>query len=176
MFSLRRDALAARDWPSRLWGLAQALEFQVRGARLTDIDQISRLFEQIDSRWTSDELSQAADLLRQLVFLPNAAVLVAVEGRHVLGAAVLALRPSVAARGLVGALDMLAVEPQAGWTEVSDALLREVIRSARNKGCRVLEAELPDEPAELARWKTQGFAEAGRRLTYSLARAPVGPR
>ena len=152
------------------------MEFQVRDARLTDIEPISRLIEQTDSRWTSDELGQASDLLRQLVYLPNAAVLVAAENRHVLGVAVLALRPSVAATGLVGALDLLAAEPGSGSTEVTDALLREVLRSARNKGCRQLEAELPDEPSELARWQKQGFREAGRRLIYSLARVPVNPR
>lgn len=152
------------------------MEFQVRDARLTDIERISSLIEQTDTRWSSDELSQASDLLRQLVYLPNAAVLVAVDGRHVLGVAVLALRPSVAAAGLVGALDLLAVEPASGNLEVIDALLREVIRSARNKGCRELEAELPDEPNELARWQAKGFREAGRRLTYSLARVPVSPR
>lgn len=152
------------------------MEFQVRDARLTDIEQISRLIEQTDARWSSAELTSAADLLRQLVYLPNAAVLVAAEHKHVLGTAVLALRPSVAANGLVGALDLLAVEPGSGSTEVTDALLREVIRSARNKGCRQLEAELPDEPGELARWKKQGFIEAGRRLTYSLARVPMTSR
>jgi N-acetylglutamate synthase-like GNAT family acetyltransferase len=149
------------------------LEFQVRDARLTDIERISTLIEQTGSRWTSSDLAQAADLLRQLVYLPNAVVLVAAEGRHVLGVAVLALRPSVSANGLVGALDLLAIEPGSGSTEVTDALLREVIRSARNKGCRELEAELPDDAAESVRWQKQGFREAERRLTYSLARVPV---
>ena len=152
------------------------MEFQVRDARLTDIERISGLIEQTDERWGSEQLSQAADLLRQLIYLPNAGVLVAADGRHIVGVAVLALRPSVAAAGLVGALDLIAVEPTSGSNEVIDALLREVVRSARNKGCRVLEAELPDEPSELARWKKQGFSEAGRRITYSLARVPVSPR
>ena len=152
------------------------MEFQVRDARLTDIERISTLIEQTDSRWTSEELTRASDLLRQLVYLPNAAVLVAAESRHVLGVAILALRPSVAASGLVGALDLLAVEPGSGANEVTDALLREVVRSARNKGCQELEAELPDDPSELARWKKQGFREAGRRLTYSLARVHASPR
>jgi N-acetylglutamate synthase-like GNAT family acetyltransferase len=151
------------------------LEFQVRDARLTDIDRISGLIEQTDARWISEQLNQASDLLRQLIYLPNAGVFVAADGKHIVGVAVLALRPSVVAAGLVGVLDLLAVEPTAS-SEVIDALLREVIRSARNKGCRVLEAELPDEPGELARWNKQGFAEGGRRLTYSLARVPVSPR
>ena len=149
------------------------MEFQVRDARLTDIERISSLIERTDSRWTSNELHQAADLLRQLVYLPNAAVLVAVENRPVIGVAVLALRPSVQANGLIGALDLLAVEPGSGENEVAAALLREVIRSARNKGCRELEISLPDDAIESARWEKLGFRATGRRLTYSLARVPA---
>ena len=152
------------------------MEFQVRDARLTDIERITTLIEQTGSSWTSQQLVQASDLLRQLVYLPNAAVLVATENKHVLGVAVLSLRPSVAAAGLAGVLDLLAVEPGSGSTEVTDALLREVIRSARNKGCRELEAGLPDDAAETARWEKHGFREGGRRLICSLARVPATPR
>jgi N-acetylglutamate synthase-like GNAT family acetyltransferase len=152
------------------------LEFQVRDARLTDIERISTLIERTDARWTSAELNQASDLLRQLVYLPNAAVLVAVENKPVVGVAVLALRPSVAANGLIGALDLLAVEPGSGADEIVSALLREVIRSARNKGCRELEVGLADDPTESARWEKLGFRAAGLRLVYSLARVPVTPR
>ena len=162
--------------PPRLWGLAEHLEFQVRDARLTDIERISALIERTDSRWGSAELGQAADLLRQLVYLPNAAVLVAVENRPVVGLAVLALRPSVSANGLVGALDLLAVEPGSGADEISSALLREVIRSARNKGCRELEVTQSDDAADDARWKKLGFHAAGVRLSYDLARVPVTSR
>lgn len=149
------------------------MEFQVRDARLTDIERISGLIERTDSSWGSVELQQVSDLLRQLVYLPNAAVLVAVENKPVVGVAVLALRPSVQANGLVGALDLLAVEPGSGASEIAGALLREVIRSARNKGCRELELSLPDDPVESARWEKLGFRATGRRLTYSLARVPV---
>src|SRR4029079_15948743 len=132
--------------------------------------------ERTNSRWGSSELSQAADLLRQLVYLPNTAVLVAVENRPVVGVAVLAFRPSVSANGLVGALDLLAVEPGSGADEITSALLREVIRSARNKGCRELEVGLADDPAEHAQWQKLGFQAAGQRLIYSLAKAPVTTR
>jgi N-acetylglutamate synthase-like GNAT family acetyltransferase len=152
------------------------LEFQVRDARLTDIERISALIERTNSRWGSAELMQAADLLRQLVYLPNAAVLVAVENRPVVGVAVLALRPSVSANGLVGALDLLAVEPGSGADEISSALLREVIRSARNKGCRELELAQSDDTADDARWKKLGFRAAGVRLVYDLAKVPVTSR
>src|SRR4029079_7488821 len=129
--------------------------------------------ERTNSRWGSSELSQAADLLRQLVYLPNTAVLVAVENRPVVGVAVLALRPSVSANGLVGALDLLAVEPGSGADEINSAVVREVIRSARNKGCRELEVTQSDDSAEDAQWKKLGFRAAGARLAYDLAKVPV---
>jgi ribosomal protein S18 acetylase RimI-like enzyme len=172
----RADAIDARDLPIAALGTGRALEFQVRDARLTDIERISALIERTDSSWDSVELGQAADLLRQLVYLPNAAVLVAVENKPVVGVAVLALRPSVAARGLVGALDLLTVEAGSGADEIVAALLREVIRSARNKGCRELEVTHSDDLAEQARWEKLGFRAAGQRLVYPLARVPATAR
>ena len=44
------------------------MEFQVRDARLTDIERITALIERTDTRWNSAELNQVADLLRQLVY------------------------------------------------------------------------------------------------------------
>ncbi|MDP8904866.1 MAG: GNAT family N-acetyltransferase [Chloroflexota bacterium] len=152
------------------------MEFQVRDARLTDIDRVTGLIERADSRWRSADLATAADLLRQFVYMPSAAVLVAVEGRQVLGAAVLAIRPSVAAGGLVGSVDLLVVEPGHELADVGEALLREVTRTARNKGCVLLEGEIPTEPAEHDRWEKLGFRESGRRLVLPLARVPVPPR
>jgi len=151
------------------------VELQVREARLTDIDRIRSLIERTDRRWSADDLSAAADLLRQLVYLPNAAVVVALDGRQVLGMAVLSLRPSVAAGGLVGTLDILAVEPGHESAGVAEALINEVVRSARNKGCMLVEATPPDEPAEWGRFEKLGFKDAGTRLSHSLAaqRAPA---
>lgn len=149
------------------------MEFQVRDARLTDIERISALIERTDSRWGSAELHQAADLLRQLVYLPNAQVLVAVENKPVVGVAILALRPSVSANGLVGALDLLAVEPGSGADEITAALLREVVRAARNKGCRELEVTVSDDQTEQMRWERLGFRASGQRMVHALARVPV---
>jgi predicted N-acetyltransferase YhbS len=162
--------------PTAALGIGRLLEFQVRDARLTDIERISALIERTDSSWDSSTLNQAADLLRQLVYLPNAQVLVAVENKPVVGVAVLALRPSVAANGLIGALDLLAVEPGSGADEITGALLREVIRAARNKGCRELEIALSDDLVEATRWEKLGFRATGQRLVYSLARVPATAR
>ncbi len=144
------------------------VELQVREARLTDIDRVRGLIEQANQRWNVGDLSSAADLLRQLIYLPNAAILVALDGRQTLGMAVLSLRPSVAEGGLVGTLDMLAVEPSHELAGVAEALIDEVIRGARNKGCVMIEATPPDEHAELKRFQALGFADAGPRLSRSL--------
>jgi N-acetylglutamate synthase-like GNAT family acetyltransferase len=146
------------------------VEVQLRDARLTDIDRVINLLERADQRWTLEQLNDAADVLRQMVYLPNTSLLVALDGRMLVGVAVLALRPSVVAGGLVGAVDLLVVEPGHENEGVVEALLNELIRSARNKGCVVLEGNIPVEPAELARWEAVGFAEAGPRLRCPLVR------
>lgn len=104
-----------------------------------------------------------ADLLRQLVYLPNATILVALNGRRMVGAAMLSLRPSVMAGGLVGTVDMLTIDPSSSSDGVDAALLTHILTSARNKGCVAVEAEpAPDRPAEL--WARTGFIEGRTRL------------
>jgi len=147
------------------------VEVQLRDARLTDIDRVTGLIEHADPRWTPEQLTSAGDALRQMVYLPNASLLVALDGRMLVGVAVLALRPSVSAGGLIGTVDLLAVEEGRGDDGVIEALLHELIRSARNKGCVTLEGPVPTEPAEQARWEAAGFTEAGPRLRCPLVRA-----
>jgi len=147
------------------------VELQLRDARLTDIDRVIGLVERSDSRWTLEQLTNAADVLRQMVYLPNTSLLVAMDGRMLVGFAVLALRPSVSSGGLVGTIDLLAVEPGSEESGVIEALLAELTRSARNKGCALLEGNPPTEQAELARWEAAGFTEAGSRLRCPLVRA-----
>lgn len=149
------------------------MQLQVREARLTDIDRIIGLLERADARWTVEKLTDAADVLRQLVYLANATLIVALDGRMLLGVAVLALRPSVSAAGLVGAIDLLAVEPGHEPDGVVEALLGDLQRQARNKGCVVLEGNAPEDPNELARWGSMGFSEAGPRLQCPLVRTVV---
>ena len=100
--------------------------------------------------------------MRQLVYLPQASIVVAEAQRVVVGGAILALRPSVRAGGYVGTIDLLVVDPEHDADRITEALLEELLRSASNKGCTVVEAERPDDPAALARWARMGFAEAGR--------------
>ena len=86
------------------------MDYTVRAARITDIDRLVAL--------SGDSLATArpgplgaADLLRQLVFLPHATILVAERRRDIVGGAVLAIRPSVRAGGYVGTIDLLVVDP-----------------------------------------------------------------
>ena len=114
----------------------------------------------------------ADDLLRQLVYLPHAAVVVAESRRQIVGAAVLALRPSVSQQGFVGTIDVLVVDPQYGETGIADSLIEETLRSARNKGCVSVEAPRPNDPGERTRWQGHGFRETGPRIARDLV--PVG--
>jgi hypothetical protein len=151
------------------------VEYQVRAARITDIDRLVALCE-VSSRASDKGPMDAADLLRQLVYLPQASVLVAEARREMVGGAVLALRPSVRAGGFVGTVDLLVVDPDHDVDRVTDVLLEEVLRSARNKACAIVEAPRPDDPAERTRWERQGFVESGPRISRSVAaaRAAVG--
>ena len=118
----------------------------------------------------------AGDLLRQLVFLPQATVIVAENLRAMAGLAVLALRPSVHAGGYVGTVDLLAVDPRHDQEQVTGVLVEELLRSARNKGCTVVEAALEYAGNALPVWERFGFTAAGPRIECLIRaeRAPAG--
>ena len=141
------------------------MEYLIRAARITDIDRLVALSD-VD-RGSSP--LDAADLLRQLVYLPQASIFVAESQRHVVGGAVLALRPSVSAGGFVGTVDLLVVDRSHDADRVAEALLEEVIRSASNKGCTLVEADRPDDEASLGRWAALGFTPAGPRIQRTVA-------
>ena len=145
------------------------MEYLVRAARVTDIDRLVALGGG-DLRDDPDASPlDAGDLLRQLVYLPQASIFVAESQRSVVGGAVLALRPSVRAGGFVGTIDLLVVDPGHDTQRVTEALLEEVIRSARNKGCTQVEATRPDDPVALGRWAAMGFSPAGPRIQRPVA-------
>jgi predicted N-acetyltransferase YhbS len=113
----------------------------------------------------------AADLLRQLVYLPNASLLIAESRREVAGGALLVLRPSVTAGGYVGTIDFLVVASDHDADRVTDALVEELVRSAGNKGCSTVEIAQPSDPADLARMGRAGFGPAGPVLRRPLPAA-----
>ena len=145
------------------------MEYLVRAARITDVDRLVALWrESLPSSGSRGPLV-AADLLRQLVYLPQASVMVAEEGRELVGGAVLALRPSVRAGGYVGTVDLLLVDPRHDVDRVAEALIEEMLRSARNKGCTVVEVVRPEDASELERWNRQGFVGASPLLERQIA-------
>ena len=142
------------------------MEYLVRPARITDIERLASIGRAAVAESGHGSLD-AADLLRQLVYLPNASLLVAEVRRELVGGALLVLRPSVTAGGYVGTIDFLVVAPGHDADRVTDALTDELIRSAGNKGCSTVEADQPSDPAALARHERAGFGPAGpmvRRL------------
>jgi predicted N-acetyltransferase YhbS len=147
------------------------VEYLVRTARVTDIDRLVALSDGVLRADRGDRPLAAADLLRQLVYLPQASVFVAEAQRAVVGGAVLALRPSVRAGGYVGTVDLLVVDQEYDVDRITAALLEEVVRSASNKGCTVVEAMPSDDPADAARWEAVGFSSAGVRIQRNVAAA-----
>jgi GNAT superfamily N-acetyltransferase len=152
------------------------VEYLVRAARITDIDRLVALSDQALRMDHGASPLDAADLLRQLVYLPQASIFVAEARRIVVGGAVLALRPSVRASGFVGTIDFVVVDPDYDADRVTEALLEEAIRSASNKGCTLVEAISPDDPADLHRWTSQGFIPSGPRIQRSVAAAGAARR
>jgi GNAT superfamily N-acetyltransferase len=152
------------------------VEYQVRAARITDIDRLVALAEGTLRSDDGEAPLVAADLLRQLVYLPQATVYVVDGRRGLAGGAVLALRPSVRAGGFVGTVDLLVVDPEADADGITRALLEEILRSAGNKGCTLVEAPRPEAPEVRDRWSRMGFRDAGPHIEHNVAtvRATVG--
>jgi len=163
-------------WPPPHEVVPVGVEYQVRAARITDVDRLVALCD--EASWTTESGSplNASDLLRQLVYLPQASVIVAEARRELVGGAVLALRPSVRSGGFVGTVDLLVVDPSVDVDRVTSVLLEEVLRSARNKACAIVEAMTPADPAERTRWESLGFRDAGPRIYRSVAVAKVATR
>ena len=146
------------------------MDYQIRQARITDIDRLAAIGRSAMPGSGSGSLD-AADLLRQLVYLPNASLLVAETRREIVGGALLVLRPSVTAGGYVGTVDFLVIAPDHDADRVTAALIEELVRSAGNKGCSTVEAAQPSNPASLARLERAGFAPAGPTLRRPLPAA-----
>ena len=151
------------------------MEYLVRAARVTDIDRIVALGDDSVRIGRAESPLGAADLMRQLVYLPQASIVVAEVQRAVVGGAILALRPSVVAGGYVGTIDFLVIDPEHDAERITAALLEELLRSASNKGCTVVEADRPDGEL-LERWQRMGFSEAGPRIQRTVAAAGSAAR
>jgi len=144
------------------------VEYQVRAARITDIERIVALGGGRVALHRKAGPLVAADLLRQRVYLPQASVPVAELSMELVGSAVLVLRPSVRAGGYVGTIDLLVVGSDHDANSVTAALLGELIRSASNEACTVVEAAQPDDPVERSRWDRLGFGQAGPMIERAV--------
>jgi GNAT superfamily N-acetyltransferase len=151
------------------------VEYQVRAARITDVDRLVALSHEAVFVADRGDTRIAPDLLRQLVYLPQASIFVAERGRELAGGAVLALRPSVRAGGYVGTVDLFMVDPQHDIDLVTEALIEELLRSARNKGCTVVEAVRPEDPEDRDRWNRLGFTSAEPQLMRPVAEPAAAP-
>lgn len=149
-------------------GSSVRVEYLVRQARITDIDRLSALCAENGVAPALVSPIDATGLLRQLVYIPNASVLIAEVGRQMAGGAILALRPSVQAGGFVGTIDVLVVGRGYDTEEVADVLIDEILRSARNKGCVTVEVMVAKDAALRACWQRHGFAEAATHI-YRVA-------
>ncbi len=153
----------------------------MRSARLTDVEPAIRLLE----RGTIDSgtARSAADMLRQLLYLPAVTVLVAVADRRVIGIGLLSIRPSVALGSYVGLIDELTVrdarerpadgtasadDAERARREVAHALVEQLLQSAKNKGCRRAEVLEPLVSRAPEFWAAERFAPDGARLTRPI--------
>ena len=153
------------------------MDYLVRTARITDIERLVALAgDAIRSPEGGTSPLGPSDLFRQLVYLPQASIVVAEARRDVVGGAVLVLRPSVSRGGYVGSVDLLVVDPDHDADRVTAALLEEVLRSAQNKGCTVVEAVRPDDPERRSRCAELGFVDAEPHVSRSLSARTAGRR
>jgi ribosomal protein S18 acetylase RimI-like enzyme len=152
------------------------VEYLVRAARVTDIDRLVALSDGALMMPAAGGPLAAADLMRQLVYLPQASIVVAESRRLIVGGAILALRPSVHSGGYVGTIDLLVVDPDHDGERITEALVDELLRSASNKGCTVVETVRPDDPSARARLEGMGFDVAGPRLQRIVTAAGAAGR
>jgi len=145
------------------------VEVHVRTARLTDLDAAVRLMATRDTDGPATR-ADAADILRNLLFVPSATVLVAEQERRVVGVGVLAIRPSVRGGPFVGVIDELGLATSAPEdASTADALIEALAGSARNKGCTRVEVSEPLATAERSLWERHRFASRGEVLGRSLS-------
>jgi hypothetical protein len=148
------------------------VDYQARPARITDIDRLYAIFAEMGAVTGVGATLDGTNLLRQLVYMPNASVLIAEAGRQMAGGAVLALRPSVRIGGFVGTVDVLIAGQGHDVEKVADVLIDEILQSARRKGCAIVEVTVTADTTLQACWKRHGFAPA----TANTYRAEVAVR
>jgi hypothetical protein len=154
------------------------VEFLIRSARLTDVDNSMRiLMRNADG---GGEQRGDTDRFRSLLFLPSATVVVAEAERRIVGVGVLSIRPTVRSGPFVGVIDELGLEgasgrgtraaraDASGRTAIGSSILEHLIASARNKGCARVEVADPLAAAEPTLLKGAGFERRGALLSRAV--------
>ena len=152
------------------------MEYQVRSARLTDVDAAIRIL--VRDPADPDQQREDTDRLRNLLFVPSATVVVAEVERRVVGIGVLSIRPSVRSGPFIGVIDELGVDAAGGRSGsaapaadaaqrsgIAASIVEQLVVSARNKGCTRVDVTDPLATAEPALWKRAGFARRGALLS-----------
>jgi hypothetical protein len=154
------------------------VEFHVRSARLTDVDNAMRIIMRNDD--AGGEQRGDSDRFRSLLFLPAATVVVAEAERRIVGVGVLSIRPTVRSGSFVGVIDELGLEGAAGRgtraaradvsgrSAIGGSILEHLIASARNKGCARVEVADPLAAAELTLLRSVGFERRGTLLSRAI--------
>jgi hypothetical protein len=151
------------------------VDYLVRQARITDVDRLYAMCVEAGVAPQGATPLDAVGLLRQLVYMPNASVVVAEAGRQVVGGAVLGLRPSVRVGGFIGTVDVLVVARGHPATKIAEPMIAEIMTSARRKGCATVEVEMTEDATLRSCWTRHGFAPVAAN-TYRAAvpiRAPA---
>jgi len=73
-------------------------------------------------------------------------------------------------------LKLLTLDRPETANALSAALVEELLRSASNKGCSVVETVQPDDPMERTRLERMGFSAAGPRLQRNVTAAGATAR
>jgi predicted GNAT family N-acyltransferase len=144
------------------------VDYLVRQARITDVDRLFALCVEAGIAPTGVTPLDAVGLLRQLVYMPNASVLVAEAGRQIVGGAVLGLRPSVRVGGFIGTVDVMVLARGHPATKIAEPLIAEIMASAKRKGCPAVEVELDDDATLRTCWTRHGFTSVAAN-TYRAA-------
>jgi ribosomal protein S18 acetylase RimI-like enzyme len=131
---------------------------RVRTAGPGDIDALIELEQRV---FATDQLSRRS--LRRFLRVPTAAVLVAKEGGHLAGTAIVLFRPNSA----VARLYSIAVTPRMSGRGVAPKLLAAAERIARGRGCGSIRLEVHQTNlAAISRYRKSGYQEFGRHARY----------
>ena len=135
-----------------------ARNVRVRIAAPGDLDALMELEHRV---FATDRLSRRG--LRHFLQSPTAAVIVAEQGGHLAGTAIVLFRP----RSMAARLYSIAVAPHMGGRGVATKLLAAAEDAARSRRCTSIRLEVHEtnHPA-ISRYRKSGYQEFGRHAAY----------